>query len=408
MAEKMRNGGSPPAHLSSSTAFALKKDFYHHQEEAELVNKFDNEGLRLMAEERRCNKAARAKGIDDERLRLMAEERCCHDAATQMAMSAARSCTGVHHCHEAAAQAAELAVRLLAENRRRHEATELATMSPMRSLTASRDHANIEAIVYEAPALPTTTSPEPPAMLSPSPRPTSLYLGAVLNTNGGGHSSPHSTSPTVAVPTSCSVVKEVLAERTSANDKEADGRTRALPPTDTTATANGEDTQRPVTDDATPRRVMAESNTPGMWRTSDDTSSSPELTTAATLTETLSSSPRPTTYVGAVLSNMGERAHVTPLAVAPSPQSLAEPHPSAADGHLGMVRRHAHPRCRTGRCHRPCAPSPLDEVLSSPPIPTLGGGLPSCTVNTQQTVRRCYRPRRRHGRRHQPRAPNVL
>ena len=161
----MRNGGSPPAHLSSSTAFALKKDFYHHQEEAELVNKFDNEGLRLMAEERRCNKAARAKGIDDERLRLMAEERCCHDAATQMAMSAARSCTGVHHCHEAAAQAAELAVRLLAENRRRHEATELATMSPMRSLTALRDHANIKAIAYEAPALPTTTSPEPPAML---------------------------------------------------------------------------------------------------------------------------------------------------------------------------------------------------------------------------------------------------
>jgi hypothetical protein len=48
----MRNGGSPPAHLSSSTAFALKKDFYHHREEAELVNKFDNEGLCLMTEER--------------------------------------------------------------------------------------------------------------------------------------------------------------------------------------------------------------------------------------------------------------------------------------------------------------------------------------------------------------------
>ena len=229
-AEKMRNGGSPPAHLSSSTAFALKKDFYHHREEAELVNKFDNEGLRLMTEERRRNKAARAKafdnewlrlkneariafnneerrchrhlralierlrqheaarvkGVDDERLRLMAKERCCHDAATQMAMSAARSCADVHHCHEAAAQAAESAVRLLAEDRQQHEATELATISPMRSLTASRDRANIEAIAYKALALPTTTSPEPPAMLSPSPRPKSLYLGAVLNTNGGG------------------------------------------------------------------------------------------------------------------------------------------------------------------------------------------------------------------------------
>jgi hypothetical protein len=204
-------------------------------------------------------------------------------------------------------------------------------------------------------------------------------------------------SPTVAVPTSRSVVKEVLAERTSANDKEADGRTRALPPTDMTAKAIGEDTQCLVTDDATPRRVVAERNTPGMLPTSDDTSSSPELTPAATLTESLSSSPRPTTYVGAVLSNMGERAHVTPLAVAPSPQSSAEPHPSAADGHLGMVRCHARPRRRTGRRHRPRALSPLDEVLSSPPIPTLGGGLPSCTVNTQQTVHPCYWPRCRHG-----------
>jgi len=143
-----------------------------------------------------------------------------------------------------------------------------------------------------------------------------------------------------------------------------------------------------------------------MWPTSDDTSSSPELTPAATLTERLSSSPRPTMYVGAVLSNMGERAHVTPLAVAPSPQSSAEPHPLAADGHIGMVRPRARPRRCTGRRHRPRAPSPLEEVLSSPPIPTLGGGLPSCTVNTQQTVHRCYRPRCRHGRCHQPRAPN--
>ena len=205
--------------------------------------------------------------------------------------------------NKAAAQAAESAVCLLAEDRRRHEATELATMSPTRSLTASRDRANIEAIAYGAPALPTTTSPDPPAMLSPSPRPTSLYLGAVRNTNGGGHLSPHSTSPTVAVPTLRSVVKEVLAERTSANDKEADGRTRALPPTDMTAKAigDGEDTQCLVTDDATPRRVVAERNTPGMWPTSDDTSSSPELMPAATLTESLSSSPRPTMYVGGLL-----------------------------------------------------------------------------------------------------------
>jgi hypothetical protein len=79
----------------------------------------------------------------------------------------------------------------------------------------------------------------------------------------------------VAVPTSLSVVKEVLAERISANDNESDGRTRALPPTDMPATAS-EDTQRTSTDDATPRLVVAEPNTPGMLPTLDDTSSSPE------------------------------------------------------------------------------------------------------------------------------------
>ena len=120
-------------------------------------------------------------------------------------------------------------------------------------------------------------------MLSPSPRPTSSYLGAVLNTNRGGHSSSHSMSPTVAAPPSLSIVKDLQLR----------------------------------------------------------------------------------------------------------------------------IRHRARPRRHTGRRHRPRAPSPLDEVLSSPSIPTLGGGLPSCTVITQQTVHRCYRPHCRHGRHHQPQAPNL-
>ena len=134
-----------------------------------------------------------------ERLRLLAEERpqttesaelalakecCCHDAGTQLVMSAESSCAVERHRHEAAAQAAESAVLLLTEDRRRHEAPKLAT--PMRSLATSRVCADIKAIAYKAPTLPTTTSPAPPAMLSPSPRPTPSYLGAVLNTNGGG------------------------------------------------------------------------------------------------------------------------------------------------------------------------------------------------------------------------------
>jgi len=86
----MRNGGSPPAHLSSSTAFVLKNDFSRHREEAELNNELidrrrhdkaarataiDGEGLRLMTEERRRNKAERATAFDDEWL-CLTEEAC--------------------------------------------------------------------------------------------------------------------------------------------------------------------------------------------------------------------------------------------------------------------------------------------------------------------------------------------
>ena len=135
--------------------------------------------------EQRCHAAAAQTAASAEL--ALAEECRSHDAATQMVMSAVSSFADEHHCHEAVgAQATELAVLLLAEERRRHDATELATMSAMRSLTTSRDHADIKAITYKAPVLSTTTLPEPPAMLSPSPRPSLSYLGAVLNTNGGG------------------------------------------------------------------------------------------------------------------------------------------------------------------------------------------------------------------------------
>jgi DNA-binding IclR family transcriptional regulator len=65
-AENMRNGRSLPAHLSSSTAFALKKDFSHHREEAELNNE--------LIDHRHYDKASRAMAIDGEGLRLMTEE----------------------------------------------------------------------------------------------------------------------------------------------------------------------------------------------------------------------------------------------------------------------------------------------------------------------------------------------
>ena len=158
-AENMRNGGSPPAHFPSSTAFALDKDFSRHWDEAASATAVDDECLRLKGvarigideERQRHNdewlrwhrikeevcvhhrqEAAYAKAVDNERLRLLAEERpqttesselafaevcCCHDTGMHIAMPAEGSRADERHRHEAAKQAAEPAVLRLAKNR---------------------------------------------------------------------------------------------------------------------------------------------------------------------------------------------------------------------------------------------------------------------------------------------------
>ena len=76
-----------------------------------------------------------------------------------------------------------------ATDARNHQALEALDARNRQVLEAleTRHHQALEAyIAYDAPALPTTTSPELPAMLSPPPHPTSSYLGTVLNTTGGG------------------------------------------------------------------------------------------------------------------------------------------------------------------------------------------------------------------------------
>ena len=76
-----------------------------------------------------------------------------------------------------------------ATDARNHQALEALDARNRQALEAleTRHRQALEAyIAYDAPALPTTTSPELPAMLSPPPRPTSSYLGTVLNTTGGG------------------------------------------------------------------------------------------------------------------------------------------------------------------------------------------------------------------------------
>ncbi len=196
----------------------------------------------------------------------LAEEQRCHEAATQTATSVESSIANKRYHHEAAAQAAELVELVLAAKQRCHEVAELAMMLAERSLANARHRhgavasedlatadecgrhktaaglhitttpteppahinvalrriraafkslsapldallADIKAIVHDAQALPKTSSPKPLAMLSPSPHPTSSYLGAVLNTNGGGHASSAPPLPTVLAPPSSTVVK---------------------------------------------------------------------------------------------------------------------------------------------------------------------------------------------------------
>ncbi len=111
----------------------------------------------------------------------------------------------------------------------------------------------------------------------------------------------------------------------------------------------------------------------------------PPTTTSPHPAVMLSTPPCLMTYVGAVLSTMGGSTCATSLALAPA----AIPSP-IVDGQLQMVCQRAQTCCRTGCHHRPCKPSPPDEVLPSHPHPTLGG-LPTPTT-TLATLARATPP----------------
>jgi hypothetical protein len=139
-----------------------------------------------------------------------------------------------------------------------------------------------------------------------------------------------------------------LAERASADDKEAAGRTQNLTAANMATTVFVEDTQRKEMAGAAHHRAVAECDTALVLPTSGDNTSAPTVMLLATPMAVLSSPPCPTSYVGAVLSNIEGGAHATPLVVAPSPQPSAEPRSSAADGQPQTVRCRAQPCCRTG------------------------------------------------------------
>jgi hypothetical protein len=74
--------------------------------------------------------------------------------------------------------------------------------------------------------------------------------------------------------------------------------------------------------------------------------------------------PRPTSYVGAVLSTLGGSL----LPAVP----LSPPSPTTGSP-LQTVCRRVRPHHRTGRRNRPCVPSPINEALPSHPQPMRGG-----------------------------------
>ena len=100
--------------------------------------------------------------------------------------------------------------------------------------------------------------------------------------------------------------------------------------------------------------------------------------------EEASPSPRPTSYLSAVLST-------APFGGSPAARTLPQAttstaRPSTPVDHVAVARR-ARPRRRTGRRNRPRAPSPPDEGLPSHPIQQQGGALkPTPTALARATL----------------------
>jgi hypothetical protein len=116
-----------------------------------------------------------------------------------------------------------------------------------------------------------------------------------------------------------------LAERAFANNKEAAGRTRNLTAADMAMMVFVEDTRRKEMAGAAHHWAVAECNTVLVLPTLGDNVLPPTMMPLATSMAVLSSPPHPTSYVGAVLSNIEGGAHATPLVIAPLPEPSMEP-----------------------------------------------------------------------------------
>jgi hypothetical protein len=172
-----------------------------------------------LGEEWRRHEAAATVAVSA--TQALAEERCRHDVSARAAASAELALAEEQRRHETATQVATAAKAVehemsaeqsLADTERRH-APPANVMEGIRRVQAACDYlaapldallAEIETLVMHNATPPKTTSPVPPAMLSPPPRPVS-YLDAVVNPVGRGHTllarplSSEDTSPLMAL-----------------------------------------------------------------------------------------------------------------------------------------------------------------------------------------------------------------
>jgi hypothetical protein len=187
---QMRNGGSPPAHLSLSLDATIDSSGGWEEDVARLHSRWEEEDASCWEEEN-----APLRSCWEENFRRLVDALIAKEQRQQAAAQTIFLWLCRHRLH----------VRLACQTlRRQHKITEqLCHAKEALGVQCHKEEASVRATALAEAAV----KPEPLALLFPSTRPTSSYLGTVLNTNGGEHSSLTLTSPTVAASTSLSIVE---------------------------------------------------------------------------------------------------------------------------------------------------------------------------------------------------------
>jgi hypothetical protein len=376
---------------------------------------------RRLTEERRHHEAA-AQATASATLALAAE-RCRKEASTRAAASAERALAEERSRHDASARAAALAELALAEERSRHDASGRAAALAELALAKERSRHNTAAQADESDAL-------------------------ALAEEGRHH---EAAAQATSLADSALAVERLCIQPAAYRSLVKAGHHDAATDCDVASSASP---------DRVPVAIRRIQEAYDILAAPLDAllaefaalavDPAPPTKTSSVPTATLPPSPRPRTYLDAVVGP-SERGYT--LLAPPSPSATpSPPSASAPTTPTGRTSHRAKPRRRTGRRNGPRAPSPTDDDKPSHPTYMMGGSLamaraappcrsytpslqPSYTPSLQPFIfndgallyprggnahpfhtqglplppwkrtRRKYRPHRTC-RRHQPRAPN--